>query len=142
LSTGSVANGCSLSEVSRSFYLPLSYRPRNADLVLFVILPDVFFVLGALIIAASYHLPQIIIGRLILGFGVGIASAITPMYIGELAPARFRSRLVTIQSMMVGVLLSSFSPYSVLSLRSVSLMLFLSSLSPHSFFFRSPAAKS
>lgn len=42
-------------------------------------LGDVFFVLGAIIIASSYHLVQITLGRVILGFGVGVAAAVTPM---------------------------------------------------------------
>ncbi|ORY82336.1 general substrate transporter [Leucosporidium creatinivorum] len=62
---------------------------------------DVFFVLGAVLIAASYSLEQIIVGRVVLGFGVGIAAAVTPMYLSELAPTRFRGTLVTIQSLMI-----------------------------------------
>lgn len=36
---------------------------------------DVFFILGAVLIAAAYSLVQIIIGRIVLGIGVGIAAA-------------------------------------------------------------------
>ncbi|KAK4701669.1 hypothetical protein P7C70_g4564, partial [Phenoliferia sp. Uapishka_3] len=100
-------------------------------------LGDVFFVVGgartsilplrsysltpseAILVATSFGLVQIIIGRIVLGklhserrsyypdhsldkgFGVGIAAAVTPMYIGEIAPTRFRGALVTIQSIMI-----------------------------------------
>lgn len=62
---------------------------------------DVYFVVGAVIICASYSVPQIIVGRLILGLGVGTAAAVAPLYIGELAPTRFRGLLVTIQSIAI-----------------------------------------
>jgi SP family myo-inositol transporter-like MFS transporter 13 len=37
------------------------------------------FTLGAVLIAASYWVPMIIIGRLILGVGVGAAAVIAPL---------------------------------------------------------------
>lgn len=36
------------------------------------------------------------VGRLIIGFGVGFASLVVPLYIGELAPTSLRGRLVTL----------------------------------------------
>ncbi|KAM0747992.1 general substrate transporter [Meredithblackwellia eburnea MCA 4105] len=62
---------------------------------------DVWFTIGAVVIAASFSVPQIICGRLFLGFGVGIASATAPTLIAELSPARFRGTLVTIQSLAI-----------------------------------------
>ncbi|KAL8293522.1 hypothetical protein RQP46_000223 [Phenoliferia psychrophenolica] len=64
-------------------------------------LGDVFFVIGAVLVSSSFGLVQIIIGRIVLGFGVGIAAAVTPLYIAELAPTRFRGALVSIQSIMI-----------------------------------------
>lgn len=37
------------------------------------------FTIGAIIIAASYSVPQMIVGRLILGVGVGAAGVIGPL---------------------------------------------------------------
>lgn len=42
-----------------------------------------------------------IIGRGIVGFAVGSASFVVPLYIGELSPSRFRGRLVTIASLFI-----------------------------------------
>lgn len=52
------------------------------------------FTAGAIIIAASYSVPQIIVGRLVLGVGVGGAAVIAPLYIAELAPTAVRGRCV------------------------------------------------
>lgn len=40
---------------------------------------DVLFVLGAIIICSSFSVVQIIIGRVVLGFGVGIAAGVAPL---------------------------------------------------------------
>ncbi|WVQ68693.1 uncharacterized protein L199_006902 [Kwoniella botswanensis] len=62
---------------------------------------DVWFTIGAIIICASYSVPQMIVGRAVLGLGVGTAAAIAPLYIAEVAPTRFRGALVTIQSLAI-----------------------------------------
>jgi SP family myo-inositol transporter-like MFS transporter 13 len=61
----------------------------------------VWFVIGAVIICASFSVPQIIVGRALLGLGVGTAAGVAPLYIAELAPTRFRGALVTIQSLAI-----------------------------------------
>lgn len=62
---------------------------------------DVWFVLGALLIATSYSLEQIIVGRIVLGFGVGIAAAICPLYISELSPTRLRGKLMCLNALAI-----------------------------------------
>lgn len=42
-----------------------------------------------------------IVGRAVLGLGVGTAAAIAPLYIAEVAPTRFRGALVTVQSIAI-----------------------------------------
>ncbi|KAH7372143.1 myo-inositol transporter [Cadophora sp. MPI-SDFR-AT-0126] len=61
----------------------------------------VVFILGAIIQAAAYSLVQMTVGRLIVGFGVGSAAMIIPLYIGELAPARYRGRLIVFDNLLV-----------------------------------------
>lgn len=41
------------------------------------------------------------IARLVGGFGIGIASAISPMYIAEVSPAQIRGRLVSLNQMTI-----------------------------------------
>ncbi|KAL8281401.1 hypothetical protein RQP46_006085 [Phenoliferia psychrophenolica] len=62
---------------------------------------DVWLAIGAIVICTSHTVVQMIIGRIFLGVGVGIASAVAPTYIAELAPSRFRGSLVTIQSLAI-----------------------------------------
>ncbi len=53
--------------------------------------------------------------RLIGGVGVGGASVVSPMYIAEISPARYRGRLVAITQLniVLGILLAFFSDYLV-----------------------------
>jgi SP family xylose:H+ symportor-like MFS transporter len=53
--------------------------------------------------------------RIIGGIGVGLASAVCPMYIGEVAPANVRGRLVSFNQFMIilGMLVAYFVNYSI-----------------------------
>lgn len=57
---------------------------------------NVVFIVGAIVQATSHTVAQMIVGRLIIGLGVGFASMIVPLWIGELAPTHLRGRLVTL----------------------------------------------
>lgn len=59
-----------------------------------LLISDLFFTAGAIIIASSFSLAQLIVGRLVLGVGVGGAAVICPLYITELAPTAARGRCV------------------------------------------------
>ncbi|KAI9927378.1 hypothetical protein AWENTII_006180 [Aspergillus wentii] len=61
----------------------------------------VLFFVGTLIQALSWSLAQMTVGRLVVGFGVGSAAMIIPLYIGELAPARYRGRLIVFDNLCV-----------------------------------------
>lgn len=52
------------------------------------------FILGAGLQTGATSLWMMIGGRLVMGFGVGFASMVAPMYLSEMAPTRFRGRLV------------------------------------------------
>ncbi|KAJ9499201.1 hypothetical protein H2202_005358 [Exophiala xenobiotica] len=55
-----------------------------------LLISDLFFTAGAIVIASSFSLAQLIAGRLILSVGVGGAVVICPLYITELAPPKAR----------------------------------------------------
>lgn len=59
-----------------------------------VLISDSFFILGAILsTAAGGHLGLMYAGRLICGFGMGGAIAVTPTYISELSPPAIRGRM-------------------------------------------------
>lgn len=61
----------------------------------------ILFTIGAVIQAASYSIAQMAVGRLIVGFGVGSAAMVVPLYIAELAPMKVRGRLIGLNNMSI-----------------------------------------
>ncbi|KAK9459844.1 general substrate transporter [Lipomyces oligophaga] len=62
---------------------------------------NVLFIIGALTQANSHAVTTMVEGRFVMGWGVGIASLVAPLYISEMAPGRFRGRLVIINSIAI-----------------------------------------
>ena len=61
-----------------------------------LLVASVVFTVGSLVLGAAYHLAMLVIGRVIVGVGIGIAAMAVPMYIAESAPARLRGMLVVL----------------------------------------------
>ncbi|XP_070558860.1 proton myo-inositol cotransporter-like isoform X3 [Ptychodera flava] len=57
--------------------------------------------IGAVTAGAAPSKVALIVGRLIVGIGIGLASMTVPMYIAECAPTHMRGRLVTINNMFI-----------------------------------------
>ncbi|OXB33635.1 hypothetical protein LQV05_001628 [Cryptococcus neoformans] len=66
-----------------------------------ILIADVFFTVGAVLIAASYSVPQMIVGRIVLGVGVGGAAAIAPLFITETAPTAVRGRCIGVNAFFI-----------------------------------------
>lgn len=62
---------------------------------------NVVFVVGTIIQVAAHTVWTMIVGRFVLGFGVGIASLISPLMLSELAPSRYRGRLIVTNCMFI-----------------------------------------
>lgn len=62
---------------------------------------NLLFIIGAIIQVAAHSLWAMIVGRFVMGWGVGLASLVAPLYISELAPARFRGRLVVLNVLAI-----------------------------------------
>lgn len=59
----------------------------------------IMFVVGAIIQCAAQNVWTMVGGRFVMGFGVGIGSLIAPLYISEMAPSKFRGRLVVVNTL-------------------------------------------
>ncbi|KAI0537154.1 general substrate transporter [Xylaria digitata] len=59
------------------------------------------FLLGSIIQAAAFSVPQMTVGRFVVGLGVGSASMIVPLYIGEISVSKYRGRMVALNNVSV-----------------------------------------
>ncbi|KAM0877963.1 hypothetical protein ACQ4PT_035156 [Festuca glaucescens] len=65
------------------------------------LLADMMFALGSLVMCAAGGPYVLILGRLFVGLGVGIASVTAPVYIAEAAPSEIRGGLVSTNVLMI-----------------------------------------
>nr|GMD43995.1 inositol transporter 4 [Ipomoea batatas] len=74
-----------------------------------ILIADVVFFFGAIVMATAQLPWMIILGRIFVGLGIGTVSNTSPLYISEASPARIRGALVSINGLFitVGQLLSS-----------------------------------
>ena len=73
-----------------------------------LIATSAFYVLSAVLAALPHSLTQLVGARFLGGLAVGVSSMVAPLYIAEIAPARIRGRLVTLNQMAIvtGILLA------------------------------------
>lgn len=62
---------------------------------------DVVFTLGSIIMAAAPDPYILILGRFLIGLGVGVASVTAPVYIAEASPSEIRGGLVSTNVLMI-----------------------------------------
>lgn len=68
-----------------------------------VLVADILFILGALWQASIATVIGMVAGRTIVGFAVGSASLLIPLYISELSPAASRGKLVTVNVLFITI---------------------------------------
>jgi SP family arabinose:H+ symporter-like MFS transporter len=78
-----------------------------------LMLAALLFFISAVGSALAHSLIFFVIARILGGIAVGIASILSPMYIAELAPARYRGTLVSMNQLtiVIGILVAFFSNY-------------------------------
>ncbi|XP_068461844.1 probable inositol transporter 2 [Phaseolus vulgaris] len=66
-----------------------------------IVVADALFFIGSVIMAAASSPVVLIVGRVFVGIGVGMASMASPLYISEASPTRVRGALVSLNSFLV-----------------------------------------
>ena len=61
----------------------------------------ILFTLGSIVMAVAPSIGILMLGRLIIGLGVGISSQIAPLYLSEVAPVEIRGKLVALNVAMI-----------------------------------------
>ncbi|GAB4843415.1 Sugar transport protein mst4 [Ancistrocladus abbreviatus] len=70
-----------------------SYSTRRLGRRLTMLMAGVFFIVGVVFNAAARDLAMLIVGRILLGCGVGFANQAVPLYLSEIAPTAIRGGL-------------------------------------------------
>lgn len=78
-----------------------------------IALGSVWFVIGAIIQTTSFSFAQLVVGRFIGGLGVGLLSAVAPMYISEVAPPNIRGALLAMEgaTIVIGIVVMFYITY-------------------------------
>lgn len=88
-----------------------------------ILIADTLFFMGSAIMASAMNPSILIVGRVFVGLGVGMASMASPLYISEASPTRVRGALVSLNGFLItgGQFLSylinlAFTKVSIVSL--------------------------
>ncbi len=78
-----------------------------------LMLAALLFFFSAVGSASAHQLILFVVARMVGGIAVGVASILSPMYIAELSPAKYRGSLVSLNQLaiVIGILVAFFSNY-------------------------------
>ncbi|GLJ17869.1 hypothetical protein SUGI_0312580 [Cryptomeria japonica] len=84
-----------------------------------MLIAGIFFVIGVVLNAAAQDLGMLIIGRIMLGCGVGFANQAVPLFLSEIAPTRIRGGLnILFQlNVTIGILFANLVNYGTEKIR-------------------------
>ena len=66
-------------------------------------LEGLLFIVGTALAVFATGYPMLLLARIVLGLAVGGASATVPVYLGEVAPATVRGRVLTLNQLMITI---------------------------------------
>ncbi|KAI9080503.1 hypothetical protein K1719_037469 [Acacia pycnantha] len=100
-----------LAALVASFFASSTTRLLGRKTSMF--LGGLFFLIGALLNGFAINIAMLIIGRILLGFGVGYCNQSVPVYLSEMAPAHIRGALNMGFQMMItiGILIANLINY-------------------------------
>ena len=75
-----------------------------------IIISGIFWVIGSILQCASVNRAMLVVGRIISGLAVGLASAVVPIYQAEITAPGIRGRIVSLQQWSItwGILIQYF----------------------------------
>lgn len=75
------------------------------------------FIAGAVISAVAEGVTILLLGRFLVGLGIGVASMLTPLYLAEISPARDRGAIVSLNQLCItaGILVSYLVGFALAS---------------------------
>ncbi|QCD91858.1 sugar transport protein 13 [Vigna unguiculata] len=90
-----------------------SYTTRRLGRRLTMLIAGFFFICGVVLNAAAQDLAMLIVGRILLGCGVGFANQAVPVFLSEIAPSRIRGALnILFQlNVTIGILFANLVNY-------------------------------
>jgi SP family galactose:H+ symporter-like MFS transporter len=95
-----------------------------------IILAAAIFALAAVLTASVPSVPWLILGRILVGIAIGIASITAPLYISEVAPAEMRGALVSLNQLAItiGIVVSYLVDYLLSDIQGWRYMLGLAAI--------------
>ncbi|KAJ9182087.1 hypothetical protein P3X46_006117 [Hevea brasiliensis] len=97
-----------------------SYTTRKLGRRPTMLIAGVFFIIGVVLNSAAQDLAMLIIGRILLGCGVGFANQAVPLFLSEIAPTRIRGGLnILFQlNVTIGILFANLVNYGTAKIKS------------------------
>jgi SP family galactose:H+ symporter-like MFS transporter len=92
-----------------------------------ILVAALIFALGAIGTAAAPNVSLLILGRIVVGVAIGIASEVAPLYISEVAPAKVRGSLVSLNQLAItiGIVVSYLADYALAPIQGWRYMMLL-----------------
>ncbi|KAK8959214.1 Sugar transport protein 13 [Platanthera guangdongensis] len=90
-----------------------SYTTRRFGRRITMLIAGIFFIAGVIFNGAAQNLDMLIVGRILLGCGVGFANQAVPLFLSEIAPTRIRGGLnILFQlNVTIGILFANLINY-------------------------------
>jgi SP family myo-inositol transporter-like MFS transporter 13 len=68
-----------------------------------ILAADVLFIIGSLLMGIAQTILHIILGRFIVGLGIGVAAMAVPVYLAEISPTKMRGTIVAINTLFITI---------------------------------------
>lgn len=68
-----------------------------------ILITDVIFIIGAVLLYFSWNLPSVLVGRIIVGFGVSVSGVADVAYLHEISPSEWRGSIVSVNEACISL---------------------------------------